>query len=1483
MSAATSASRRIAGTEVPITGSDKLRWIDLTVPSTPFPEPASPADPFVSVTPRAASGCHVVSSGRDSQRYLAWRIHEEHQNVLEVIELCAWKEFPSSGLRLVFQEALCPFAFMCESEGTRRGESVYLLYVLTISGVALVCNLRIPFSYVSGSILSQNDILEFSLQTHPQSAKVTAVKAKPGCLVIGRQDGSICCYSLGKLAPNSPGFSNELRDDAGIGRLWTLMSRTKALGSVQDIDTATVNERELLFALHLDGNLRVWDISSHAKLLNYSVHSNDFEGQPSRLWVGEADDDQELISLAVLYQSTMVPACDRVAVYGFSFGAGERFLLSPEPLVSAVPLLEGKLIDLKISTEKLWILKEVGPMLYEIVQYDSDGEEICSYVLQEDAISEQMFQSSESALDDLVWTADSIFSSMKEHSFSFISAMFLRRLLQPGVNHCSALHETLLEYKRFLSDSEFQSLTTSGLRKEILSIIEQEGSSRSASSSAYHWKKFSARYLHNWCLSNRPYGLFLDTNRGVFGLVRKGSFSLFRCLEGVEQLIYVLRCMGHINHLLGRSSAAIYYESLISSAISPDEIASQILKILESGFSPQSSSPLITLLGTDTYVERRQTAHKSQRKFSVEMLLSFYKLQSRSTSWLAVFDVIEKFMKCLNTKVDIQEHELNRLCNVNSALLVQATSQVARTMFESAFDLFLFLSYLVDVGGQVSLLQSDVARIKLKLFPMIQDILGQWIVLHFVGISPTTPPTMEDFSYQLSYLQLGIADEVSLHRKLGSSDFTLACLLDFPKFAEGNDLSSCFPSPTEVIDLVRRFSSSIMCRNNFDHVDSFLGSTINLVAIFIRHGQYEAAQNLLGIVETYLNYARASQADQDIDIACSARLHLNGFCLLMLAHDEANIVLRESKVHEAIRCFFRAASGQEAPRALKKFSSETGFQISGECRSISLWRLHYYEWAMQVFEQNSMSEGACQFALAALEQVDSIVDLDNESEVEGLPETAEMIKGRLWANVFKYSLDLKNFRDAYCAIVSNPDDDSKYVCLRRFIIVLCELGEIKVICNGEIPFTGLVEKVEQELFWKAERSDLSARPNLYKVLYSFEAYRNNWRKAAAYMYRYFVRLSREGDAGGSRQLSHVLQEKLHALSTAINSLQLVEPSCAWLDSVCEADDQISPSKKPRNLLMENSAFGTDSELSRLRFCVDIEILEKEYTLTEAVYMLSTVNSRSKFSESYSIEALTDILINENLYDLAFTIVLKFWKESGMKRELERVFAAIAQQCCPNRADNTGRNFTDTQQLLLLPSEDNAQNGDSKTIAVAHQVQGSCQWETLELYLDKYKDLHPRLPVVVAETLLYTDPEIELPLWLVQMFKTTKGGNRMISWGMCGKEADPAALFRLYTNYGRHAEAANLLVEYLDSFASSRPVDVLHRKKMSAAWFPYTTIERFWCQLEDMQTAGHSADQCDRLKKLLHGALMNHLQQVVVDSEDVLSSVGGGQGAESQSS
>lgn len=48
------------------------------------------------------------------------------------------------------------------------------------------------------------------------------------------------------------------------------------MGPVQDIVATAVNERDLLFVLHLDGHLRIWD--NQIKLLNYNFHSNDIEG-----------------------------------------------------------------------------------------------------------------------------------------------------------------------------------------------------------------------------------------------------------------------------------------------------------------------------------------------------------------------------------------------------------------------------------------------------------------------------------------------------------------------------------------------------------------------------------------------------------------------------------------------------------------------------------------------------------------------------------------------------------------------------------------------------------------------------------------------------------------------------------------------------------------------------------------------------------------------------------------------------------------------------------------------------------------------------------------------------------------------------------------------------------------------------------------------------------------------------------------------------
>lgn len=56
----------------------------------------------------------------------------------------------------------------------------------------------------------------------------------------------------------------------------------------------------------------------------------------------------------------------------------------------------------------------------------------------------------------------------------FVSSIFLRRLLHPGVYHNKVLRSTFLDYSKHWTDNEFQSLTVDGLKKEILSLVEHE-------------------------------------------------------------------------------------------------------------------------------------------------------------------------------------------------------------------------------------------------------------------------------------------------------------------------------------------------------------------------------------------------------------------------------------------------------------------------------------------------------------------------------------------------------------------------------------------------------------------------------------------------------------------------------------------------------------------------------------------------------------------------------------------------------------------------------------------------------------------------------------------------------------------------------------------------------------------------------------------------------------------------------------------------
>lgn len=1484
----------LAGMEVPIIGSDSIEWFQVSVPSSLSP-PSTSEFTSVDTFTKDLGSCSVIGSPPNS-KYLFWKIAKSQPNVLDILEVYSSEKFPQFGLRILFPDALLPFAHICRDEMGSKNH--YVLYTLTISGVAYLIRLKSVDSYGNCSILGSNDVVEYNTQMNTHFGAITAVAASSGGLVVGRNDGSVSCIQLGLLNPDSPGFSHELRDDTGFGRLWGMMSRGRTTAAVQDLIVLEVHQKKFLFVLHSDGIFRVWDTASHTKILSHSISIPTTTGTTFlKIWMGDPDGKRNSIPFAVLHNDTLGVNANVISFYAVNYGIGDRMSFTVEPLMLSISLDEGGPIDVRLTLDKVWILKDSGLVVHELFANKGVAQ---SYALQEAFIADQLFLSSGHSSDDILWLSHAVFPSSKDQISEIVSSILLRRLLLPGVYHPIALRTTLQEYNKHFTDSEYNSFTVDGLKNELLSLIEHEGVYESPVSVLHFWKSFCAQYCTNWCKINAACGLFVDSSTGAVSFIRKNLFSVCRLLEDIELFVYgsvdelgdtfsvpdfptglerdilfeVLQCISSVNQHLGKAASAIFYESLHKTpTMSSEEVLPRLLKVLEIGYSSSIATLHMSELGADVVWEKETLFHKNLRKFSIELFLSLHSLCSRATSWGKVLDVIESYLRLLVTRKISCEVDFQACPNIFVPVTVQATSQVAKVMFESALDVLVLLSYMVNISGQIQMSHADVSRIRLEIIPLIQETITEWHIIHFVVTTPTESPAFEDFSSQLSSLQIdGSIDRRSLNEKLGKCDFTLGFVLLLSlqsSSQEQANLSSIhLPNPSNVLTLVREFTSWIIRGRTGEESSFFFIHSIDLAFIFLRYSQYNAMQYLLTLVDVHSRKEKICESVQNDEGKWSMVLHLLGCCLIAQAQVGLHGSLRDKKVSEAIRCFYRAASMQGAPDALQSLSHEAGWARLGfsGCRSSASWKLHYYQWVMQMFEQYNLSEAACQFAITALEQVEEALGSTDGSVVaDPHGESATAVKGRLWANVFKFALDLNYYYDAYCALISNPDEESKSICLRRFIIVLYERGAIKILCNGQLPFIGLLEKVEQELAWKAERSYISSKPNPFKLLYAFEMHRHNWRKAAKFMYMYSSQLRTEVATKDHQNRSLVLQERLNGLSAAINALQLVHPAYAWIDSL-PAESTFSkddyPSKKARITMQDQSP--DDDGPRKIHSCLEIEKLENEYILTSAEYLLSLGNIKWTFTgHDKPPSYLVDLLVESNLYDMAFTVVLRFWQHSGLKRELERVFTSMSLKCCPNEQTASSFGSQRIQGFLL-----NSSQKDEGFFDIGHtpqQSKGNSQWETLEIYLEKYRGYHPRLPIVVAETLLASDPRIELPLWLVKMFK---GVRQESCFGMSGSESNPASLFCLYVNYGRFVEATNLLLEYIESLASLKPTDVICRKRPCSIWFPYTSVERLWLQLEESIRLGHMIDQCEKLKRLLQGALLKHLNLVKVDSDDV---------------
>ncbi|GKE64600.1 hypothetical protein Tco_1518761, partial [Tanacetum coccineum] len=136
---------------------------------------------------------------------------------------------------------------------------------------------------------------------------------------------------------------------------------------------------------------------------------------------------------------------EMISVYAVYFCPLGRLKCVIKPSDRDISVEEGALIDVKLSSDKIWILKKDRL---------------------ESIVAEQLLQNSEHVADDIFWLAHS------EQFSTRVSSIFMRMLFLPGIFHDCVLLATFRDLQKHFTSSEFRSLSADGIRKELISLME---------------------------------------------------------------------------------------------------------------------------------------------------------------------------------------------------------------------------------------------------------------------------------------------------------------------------------------------------------------------------------------------------------------------------------------------------------------------------------------------------------------------------------------------------------------------------------------------------------------------------------------------------------------------------------------------------------------------------------------------------------------------------------------------------------------------------------------------------------------------------------------------------------------------------------------------------------------------------------------------------------------------------------------------------
>jgi hypothetical protein len=447
-------------------------------------------------------------------------------------------------------------------------------------------------------------------------------------------------------------------------------------------------------------------------------------------------------------------------------------------------------------------------------------------------------------------------------------------------------------------------------------------------------------------------------------------------------------------------------------------------------------------------------------------------------------------------------------------------------------------------------------------------------------------------------------------------------------------------------------------------------------------------------------------------------------------------------------------------------------------------RLHRLAQAQRQFlHWSTLLAGGTPLGSTVLPEVLEVVDLFTRQEhgyvgavalcyaALSLPGITPQDRTSVCMRLFKYSLLLPDYRQAYAAMLL-LSDPYKQDCLHQLVATLCQRRELELLC-AELPWRGLRAEVENTLLWNAKNMDLAApwvgegeeadrdrrRPNYYRILYAFLLEAHDFQTAASYMYVYALRL--EAEARGDPV--QVLRRQAEAYLAVINALHLA-PDQWILHAVAGAHG--GAVEQDVGVVAAASSLLPSPEAKRRRVgegsgpghvVLELPHVQRRHLLCltrlELLLQLERTGRRLEGGANLGPAETVSLLLEEGMVELAMTVALHFSPE-----DLGGVFASLTDKCLRlqlqgAQADEEAEDPANDVQLLIDPPRVMA-SGTKIIIPRTAVGRADQAWALLATYLAKFDtaDSNYRYRAAVAEAILAFDDRLDLPHWLIELFK-----------------------------------------------------------------------------------------------------------------------------------